>query len=120
MLEGETCRQLGPRPVHRTRTGPPDLSGNIKCGNSLRRPDFYDYDGKQMTIVDEEEQYRINVFDWKAGFPAIMNAGGFDAVIGNPPYIRMEAFKELKDYLQEHYSVHEERSDLYAYFIEYS
>jgi hypothetical protein len=39
-------------------------------------------------------------------------------VIGNPPYIRMESFKELKIYLKSHYEVHDERSDLYAYIIE--
>ena len=69
-------------------------------------------------MFDEEERYRINVFDWQQGFPEIMKAGGFDAVIGNPPYIRMETFKELKCYLRQHYSVHDERTDFYAYFIE--
>ena len=38
-------------------------------------------------MFDEEERYRINVFDWDEEFPQIMKAGGFDAVIGNPPYI---------------------------------
>ena len=47
-----------------------------------------------------------------------MAAGGFDAVIGNPPYIRMEMFKEMKQYLRAHYSSHAERTDLYVYFIE--
>ena len=62
----------------------PDLAGNIKCGNSLIGPDFYE--GQQLALFDEEERYRINVFDWQAAFPKIMKAGGFDAVIGNPPY----------------------------------
>jgi hypothetical protein len=44
--------------------------------------------------------------------------GGFDAIVGNPPYIRMEEFKDLKEYLRKKYSVHEERADFYAYFIE--
>ncbi len=45
--------------------------------------------------------------------------GGFDAVIGNPPYIRMEGFKEFKElFLKANYSCHDERSDIYAYFIE--
>ena len=47
-----------------------------------------------------------------------MDGGGFDAVIGNPPYIRMEEFKELKGYLKEKYQCHDERSDIYTYFIE--
>ncbi|HJT32561.1 MAG TPA: TaqI-like C-terminal specificity domain-containing protein [Pirellulales bacterium] len=98
----------------------PDLAGNIKCGNSLIGPDFYD--ARQMTLLDEEEQYRINAFDWRAEFPEVFGGkgkeGGFDAVIGNPPYVRMEEFKELKDYFRERYSTHDERSDLYVYFIE--
>jgi hypothetical protein len=96
----------------------PDLGDNIKCGNSLIGPDFYDQ--RQMTLLDEDEQYRINAFDWHAEFPEIFKGkdGGFDAVIGNPPYVRMEEFKALKDYLRQHYFTHDERSDLYVYFIE--
>ena len=68
----------------------PDLGNNIKCGNSLIGPDFYD--NKQLSLLDEDEQYRINAFDWKAEFPGIFKGknGGFDAVIGNPPYDVME------------------------------
>jgi type I restriction-modification system DNA methylase subunit len=43
---------------------------------------------------------------------------GFDAIVGNPPYVRMEAFKPIKNYLRSTYQVHEERADLYSYFIE--
>jgi hypothetical protein len=133
VLEGETEQTLGStlRLFHERAL--PDLDKNIKCGNSLIGPDFYD--GQQMTMFDEEERLRINVFDWAAEFPAVFptgspsllgrgqgegraDASGFDAVIGNPPYIRMEAFKKLKDYLRTRYSVHDERTDLYAYFIE--
>ena len=67
----------------------PNLGDNIKCGNSLIGPDFYD--GQQMTLLHEEEMYRINAFDWQAEFPEIMSNGGFDAVIGNPPYISIES-----------------------------
>ncbi|NLD98022.1 MAG: N-6 DNA methylase [Synergistaceae bacterium] len=94
----------------------PDLGNNIKCGNSLIGPDFYE--GKQASFLDEEETLRINAFDWRAEFSEVFGQGGFDAVIGNPPYIRMEAFKELKSYLKARYESHDERSDLYTYFIE--
>jgi hypothetical protein len=66
----------------------------------------------------------LNAFDWEREFPAILGPKvpkkrrGFDAVIGNPPYIRMEGFKQLKDYLKSRYTCHDERSDLYAYFAE--
>ncbi|MGP8105734.1 MAG: Eco57I restriction-modification methylase domain-containing protein, partial [Desulfobaccales bacterium] len=62
----------------------PDLGQNIKCGNSLIGPDFYQ--ARQMSLIDDEESYRINAFDWQTEFPDIMAAGGFDAVIGNPPW----------------------------------
>ena len=38
-------------------------------------------------MPDDEEMRRVNPFDWKAEFPEIMKAGGFDAVMGNPPYV---------------------------------
>src|ERR1035441_8478052 len=44
--------------------------------------------------------------------------GGFDAIVGNPPYIRMEEFKPIKDYLRGHYQVHADRADIFFYFIE--
>ncbi len=95
----------------------PDLDNNIKCGNSLIGPDIYE---GQLVFPDFEEQLRINVFDWQSGFPEVFKQGGFDAVIGNPPYIRMESFKGLKTYLKAKYDCHDERSDLYAYVIERS
>jgi len=72
----------------------PDLSNNIKCGNSLIGSDFYE--NRQMSLLDEEERYRINVFDWEAEFPKIMKAGGFDAVIGNPPYSNYSARDSMR------------------------
>ena len=44
--------------------------------------------------------------------------GGFDVVIGNPPYVRMELIKPVKPYLEKHYVVADDRTDLYAYFFE--
>ena len=44
--------------------------------------------------------------------------GGFDAIVGNPPYVRMEHLKPVKAYLASRYRAHEERADTYAYFIE--
>jgi hypothetical protein len=115
VLEGKTKETLQ-RQLFAKERALPDLADNIKCGNSLIGPDFYH--GKQLDLFDDEERLRINVFDWTAEFSDIMKMGGFDAVIGNPPYIRMEAFKELKEYLRDHYESHAERSDLYVYFIE--
>jgi type I restriction-modification system DNA methylase subunit/predicted type IV restriction endonuclease len=116
VLEGESDETLTKQLQLFHERALPDLSDNIKCGNSLVGPDFYN--NQQLPLLDEEERYRINAFDWNAEFSDIMNGGGFDAVIGNPPYIRMESFKDLKDYLGNRYSTHDERSDLYVYFLE--
>ncbi len=101
----------------------PDLGDNIKCGNSLIGPDFYN--GQQMSLLDEEEQYRINVFDWKAEFPAIFKGkgGGFDAVIGNPPYIRIHNLvdfypREVRHIQQAYASLNSGKVDIYVAFVE--
>ena len=57
-------------------------------------------------------------FDWGVAFPEVFAQGGFDAVIGNPPYVRMELIKPVKPWLTRHYAVADERTDLYAYFFE--
>ena len=116
-LEGETKESVARMLFHKERALP-DLADNIKCGNSLVGRDFYN--GQQRSLLDEGEQHRINVFDWGGteGFKGIMQDGGFHAVVGNPPYIRMETFKELKNYFRSRYKVYDERADLYAYFIE--
>ena len=118
VLEGESQETIQNQQRLFRERALPDLSRNIKCGNSLIAPDFYG--DRQMSLLDEEEMYRINVFDWQAEFPDIFKRKnpGFDAVIGNPPYIRMEEFKSIKPYLRANYAVHEERSDIYAYFVE--
>ena len=67
----------------------PDLGENIKCGNSLIGPDYYEGRQLGLGLFDEEEHYRVNAFDWKKEFAQIFVQGGFDAVIGNPPYVSM-------------------------------
>ncbi|MDE2636315.1 MAG: Eco57I restriction-modification methylase domain-containing protein [Chloroflexota bacterium] len=97
----------------------PDLSGNIKWGNSLIGSDFFA--GRVLAEADDDELLRVKPFDWagKSGFGAIMAAGGFDAVIGNPPYVRQETLgKEFKDYAKRHFETYAGTADLYTYFIE--
>jgi hypothetical protein len=93
----------------------PNLGGNIKCGNSLISPDFYD--GKQMTMLDTEEAQRVNVFDWQIEFPEIFKAGGFDAVIGNPPW-GASLSEEEKKYYSKKYSSFMGNHESYLFFIE--
>lgn len=69
----------------------PDLGRNIQCGNSLIGWDYFE---GQLTI-DEEERKRVNPFDWQRAFPQVFSQGGFDVVIGNPPYRRELDYGEL-------------------------
>jgi hypothetical protein len=109
-LEGE--RGILPKKQHLL----PSLTNNIKCGNSL-----IGYDILEGKLFDDNTKSRINPFDWNSksvGFGEIMASGGFDVVIGNPPYVRQETIGEFKEYFQRHYEVYQGTADLYAYFIE--
>ncbi len=60
-------------------------------------------------------------FHWDLEFPEIFQSkGGFDAIIGNPPYVRQETLGELKRYLAQRYKSYMGTADLYVYFIERS
>jgi hypothetical protein len=81
------------------------LSANIHVGDSL--------------IESANYAYLSHGFYWASAFPAIMkDEGGFDIVLGNPPYVRMEHLKALKPFLEKRYEVVSDRADLYAYFYE--
>ncbi len=91
----------------------PDLSDNIKCGNSLIGHDFND------GLFADDEQKKINPFDWNSEFSDIMKKGGFDVVIGNPPYVRQETLgQEFKSYVKKKFETYHDSADLYTYFIE--
>jgi adenine-specific DNA-methyltransferase len=90
----------------------PTLDDNIKSGNSLIDVDFYD------TEFDFGEEKKIKPFNWQQAFPKVFKQGGFDVVIGNPPYVRQEMLGNIKPYLQKKYKVFHGMADLYSYFIE--
>ncbi|HEU68287.1 MAG TPA: restriction endonuclease subunit M [Candidatus Acetothermia bacterium] len=122
VLEGETHETLDSFYRLFQERALPDLGANIKCGNSLIGPDFWE--GKEYTLLDEEERYRINPFDWNAEFPDVFSGQnpGFDVVIGNPPYARIQTLrdshgKELP-YLAAAFRSAARRYDLYMLFIE--
>ncbi len=119
VLEDETGETLNRQRMLFHERALPNLGGNIKCGNSLIGPDFYE--GKQMNMLDSEEAQRVNVFDWQAEFSEIFKAGGFDAVIGNPPYIqsRSELINDIdKEYLYRKYQTSEYQLNTYGLFVE--
>jgi hypothetical protein len=98
----------------------PNLGDNIKCGNSLIGPDFYDLG--QATLFGDEEMRRINVFDWDddvKGFGEIMKCGGFNCVIGNPPYVEFKRLDaEIKKPIRERFESAKGKFDLFIPFIE--
>ncbi|MBW4056847.1 MAG: N-6 DNA methylase [Proteobacteria bacterium] len=95
----------------------PDLDSNIKWGNSLVGTDMYDQ--QPLLLNDEEAQIKVNVFDWQDEFSEVFKQGGFDAVIGNPPYVRQETLgEEFKKYAKNRFASFAGTADLYSYFIE--
>ena len=78
------------------------LDDNIKAGNSLVA---------DSNVAD-------TAFDWQAEFPQIFADGGFDVVLGNPPYVRQELLSPIKPYLQANYESYNGVADLYTYFYE--
>lgn len=79
-----------------------DLNNNIKCGNSL---------------IDDVEVAGDKAFNWQQAFPKIFDKGGFDVIIGNPPYGASITKKEQNFYAQ-NYNTASYKLDTYAIFIE--
>ena len=92
----------------------PDLGRNIQCGNSLIGDDYFE----GQLVIDEKERQRVNPFDWHTAFPQVFTKGGFDAVIGNPPYVGFQGFTEDKAYFRTRYVSAVGRFDIYLPFIE--
>ncbi len=93
------------------------LEANLRVGNSL------------ISKENNGDSLDARAFDWQATFPDVFAApvcrdeygtgrGGFDVVLGNPPYVRQERFTDLKPYFQQHYAVYHGVADLYCYFFE--
>ncbi|MCI0615087.1 BREX-1 system adenine-specific DNA-methyltransferase PglX, partial [bacterium] len=77
-----------------------------------------DYFSGQM-FASMEEMKRVNPFDWKSEFPQIFRRGGFDVVIGNPPYVRPHNIPEdTKKMLWKIYTTFVAKSDMYSCFME--
>ena len=109
----------------------PSLDNNINCGNSLiSQTDFDRYwETKHSTLFgfDDDTRFRINAFDWTSetrGFGRILTDGkGFDCIIGNPPYIRVQELKkwepeECEFYKATYKSAAKGNYDIYVVFIE--
>jgi hypothetical protein len=117
VLEGETENTLSSQLKLFHERALPDLGNNIKCGNSLIGSDYF----ADQLFPESEEMQRINPFDWDAEFQVAMKAGGFDAVIGNPPYLKIEHINEVdRTYFFRGYKSCMKRYDAYGLFVEKS
>lgn len=93
----------------------PTLDNNIKDGNSLIDIDFY------SSEIDFGEEKKIKPFNWKKAFPEVFKQGGFDCVIGNPPWVDLKGHPpEYVKYYFKKYSSTENRINLYSIFVEKS
>ena len=85
------------------------LNNNIKCGNSL---------------IDSKTIAGNKAFNWKTEFKQVFEKGGFDVIIGNPPYVRkqglMEHYPEMCDYYEKNFQSATANYDIYALFMEKS
>tara|TARA_R110002020_G_scaffold29940_7_gene94484 strand:- start:1990 stop:5049 length:3060 start_codon:yes stop_codon:yes gene_type:complete len=107
-----------------TRKVLPNLNNNIKCGNSLLDNSYYEYNN--TATENDDLLFKLNPFSWKDEFPFLKNTKGFDVILGNPPYVRIQnfvkySFEEVEYYKNKFspYSVSKKDSfDKYYLFIE--
>lgn len=95
----------------------PNLDNNIKCGNSLIGTDFYK--DKDLKKISNDELRKRNCFNLELEYKNIMNSGGFDCVIGNPPY-GAEFSSSEKEYLKNKFHANDVEFESYLAFIEKS
>ncbi len=99
----------------------PNLSRNIVCGNSLIGTDI-----SEGTLFPDVDESKLKPMNFEDAFPDVMKprqkdggqGGGFDAVVGNPPYVRQEGLADQKEYFKKKYKAFDSSADLYTYFIE--
>jgi adenine-specific DNA-methyltransferase len=112
-LEGETEASINQQFKLFNERVLPTLDDNIKDGNSLIDIDLYSSD------IDFGFEKKINPFSWKNAFPTIFKKGGFDIVIGNPPYFSLSILDQIQTtYFKSRYKVFEKSSDIYCLFFE--
>jgi len=116
LLEGEGKEAEGRLFRHSDFTFLPSLEENIKCGNSLIGTDFYAQPDLDLT---DDDRIKVNCFDWQAGFPAVFAAGGFDTIIGNPPYVKEYTDKTIFENIKKSYmgKYYEGKMDLWYFFV---
>jgi type I restriction-modification system DNA methylase subunit len=109
-MEGETSASINYQLSMFHERVLPTLDSNIKDGNSLVDLDFY------ASQLDFGEEKKIKPFSWQKGFPEVFMQGGFDVVIGNPPYGATLSREEL-NYIINTFQESKRSPDSYCVFI---
>ena len=92
----------------------PKLDKNIVHGNSL-----IDYDIMDGMLFDTRELKQLNPLNFQTTFPEVFKNGGFDAIVGNPPYVRIQGFpRDQIKYFSRTYKSSTGNFDIYVNFIE--
>ena len=117
VLEKENEESLGQGKLAIERALP-DLGDNIASGNSLVDTDFYE----QPNLLSKELVRQVNPFSWRDAFPDVFANGGFDAVVGNPPWLMAGYYlpEEALEYLRKRFRSATGKFDLYYVFLEFS
>jgi len=96
----------------------PTLDNNIKSGNSLIDLDYYDNE------IDFGEERKVKPFSWQKAFPEVFKNGGFDCIVGNPPWVSLNGKfgndilnTQAQQYLINKYSGNTYMPNLYEYFV---
>ncbi len=117
-LEGESAESVGASQTLFRARALPDLGKNILCGNSLIGTDVMSSDSWQQMSLDRRRE--VNPFDFSSAFGDILHNGGFDAVVGNPPWGQKDIAKDkaLIAYIREKFPSSIGIFDLYRPFVE--
>jgi type I restriction-modification system DNA methylase subunit len=114
LLEDETIASTRQQQLALREALLPSLSKNIVCGNSLIGWDILE--GK---LFDSGEERKLNPMNFEDAFPEVMKRGGFDAIVGNPPYIRPHKMDSVtKEYFWKTLKTFVAKSDIYSCFME--
>lgn len=123
LIEDETGIGLRDYVTQKRTPALPNLDNTIRSGNSLvSQAEWTTACGAMSAVLVG----RVNPFTWLAEFPAEMGNGGFDVIVGNPPYIRiqnMAAYSPEEVMFYQHpaspYSTaRQDNFDKYALFVE--
>ena len=77
-----------------------------------------DHTIREGNSVISDSAVHPKALDWQTAFPEVFAQGGFDVVVGNPPYIRQELLAPFKPYWEQRFKAYHGVADIFVYFFE--